>query len=1396
MLSDATHSYRGYRQQALYALHRILSGPSQVVYQPEGEEDFAVLNSEGSLIEVDQVKSYSENIVLSHFKPDKPDSFFYRTARLLDNNPSTIVTIVSYGQVGPELAAAVKQEGKDRHKVAEKLKNYKFLSKDRAYQLLGSIQIRIVSEENLRREIDERLRSSFTGVDPKAAFELLTYWLYDCSEHKRKITQQDVINQINYVGRFLAGRAAYLQEWGTTILPIEDGRIEESEQNNLAEEFYRGVSTTYNHILANLDVVRWERLEEIDQKFKKARVVIIHGASGQGKTTLAYRYLHDYFPDFWRFRIQRVEDRQHAVRIATALLGHADALNLPIAVFIDVRPTDRDWIDVARELSVHRNIRLLISVREEDFQRATLSGAELLFEQVDLEFNQAEAQSVFLALTSRQTSSEFVHFEDAWLRFGESGPLMEFVYLVTQGNTLRERLAQQVAQLEDQVRRKELQPEELQLLRLISVAAAYEARLKVQPLARTLNLAAPKRTFQLFEKEYFFRLSEDQSLVGGLHPIRSMLLTELLTDSVFETWETHAQACLPIVNELDIEIFLLYAFSRRPANTEAIIEALADIQPSRWTAIAGITRALLWLGVREYVTTNRSAIDAAFKDSGRGWQIVLDPDLADAIPGTSESILNLLPPSRRERVAAIQAQQTDKRQVFTRVETWLTKQTKQPLAPQSEREWAELGEVLYWLGRLGITLPLSQWLPSSLFDSVVDELSIERLADLCLGLSEGYPLYFVSWLDKNRQAILRRFRQMTRTIGIEDDGENITAHFLIPLEPSRLQALPLDERIEVSKNRFNAEAVYRIRLLLKLFPNYRSYGCRGYGHNVLPGEMPYDDTVKSGVERRRWPPSWLTSVNVTFRGLIENRYRPSAWLEFSNVVMTMRQENIAALRRLEQILNRYFQSRELIVVVNEVLETDLWSQCTDRLNHPPFLPINTTDEWGFFGESIADEIRVDVSRRNALASRNAPADAPYQPFLKAFRDYTTNLSSFFEQSTHTMAINPFLGRTVQDAAGRARVLAVAAEQGRREDAARLSVLTLAEAVKAVPQFQTAFRQLLHRFVDLAELTHLEAQEAQVYGRVWKMWYVFATQPERTAKHSQALLEPVNAIIPSIRRALQKAWRKSKQSLAQIQILGEDISWGGSPALWLTIDSEDATDTFNALEDVVVALRDAVGRIVNEELRDYLLSFHWPQIIVLPLLRGKSIAGVAWQWHTATLIKDAPLSWWQVVPVPIPLPVLEQLNISIWKDERLQLAQSFLSHISDLTTYATHVRDLLRAPEFDDEGTEQIRAYALFLGERMSEIFQAVIDSYTDMLNQFTQLSTDEQMDRPNLFVSIRLLTELKDNLLPTSDYGDSTAMNLPAMAEWAERLIAARERAGLAYLFWMTDVVDLLTNAS
>jgi len=502
--SDASHTYRGYRLQALYTLHRILTSEENdgLIFQPEGKEDLCVLNVDGHILEIHQVKAHSEKLSLSDFDPEKKDSFFYRIDSLLKEESKTKIYITSYGAIGPELQKALEGDGKEREQIAKKVSRFGFISESGAKNILGNIEIRHIDETVIVREVYDRLTNSLMGIDPDSAFQLLHYWLFIAAEGKRRITRRDVIDRVLVVGKFLAERAAYLKEWGTTILSIDDYEIvDEQERQTLANEFYLGISTNYRHILANLDITRETRIGEIKQKFEQARIVIVHGASGQGKTTLAYRYFHESFPNQWRFQVRLVENRQHALSIAAALAGHADALGMPVTVYLDVSARDKDWPDLVQNLYTHPSIQMLVTVREEDFQRATLSGATVRFEELHLKFDEAEASQVYKSLTEKDIPSEFLNFEEAWTKFGSAGPLMEFVYFITHGNTIRERLKEQVTRLKDDVRVQKLQSAELALLRLVSVASAYEARIKVKPLADRLGLTVPERTFQLFENE-------------------------------------------------------------------------------------------------------------------------------------------------------------------------------------------------------------------------------------------------------------------------------------------------------------------------------------------------------------------------------------------------------------------------------------------------------------------------------------------------------------------------------------------------------------------------------------------------------------------------------------------------------------------------------------------------------------------------------------------------------------------------------------------------------------------------------------------------------------------------------------------------------------------------------
>jgi hypothetical protein len=111
------------------------------------------------------------------------------------------------------------------------------------------------------------------------------------------------------VGRYLHAREGYWRDWFSVIEPLDTDLDVESQQVRLNDQFQHGMSARFEHILAGCDIPHRRWLDRISAGFQMASVVIVHGASGQGKSALAYRWLQDETPDLWRLEVKLGSDQ-------------------------------------------------------------------------------------------------------------------------------------------------------------------------------------------------------------------------------------------------------------------------------------------------------------------------------------------------------------------------------------------------------------------------------------------------------------------------------------------------------------------------------------------------------------------------------------------------------------------------------------------------------------------------------------------------------------------------------------------------------------------------------------------------------------------------------------------------------------------------------------------------------------------------------------------------------------------------------------------------------------------------------------------------------------------------------------------------------------------------------
>jgi len=1132
-------------------------------------------------------------------------------------------------------------------------------------------------------------------------------------------------------------------------------------------------------------------------------VVIIHGASGQGKSTLAYRYLHDFIPDQWRFSIRLIESRQHALRIARALIGHANAVDAPMVIYIDVSPRDKDWPDLVRELnSLSRNLNILVSIREEDWRKASIVGADFLFETISLTFDEVEARKLYSLLASRKTPERFLTFEDAWQCFGCKGPLLEFVYLITQNQLLRERLQKQIQRLQDEVRMGQLDHKELELLRLISVTSAYGARIDLKALVGQLKLLEPRRTIELFEQEYLIRQSPDGRNVEGLHPVRSNILTDLLTDLTLAPWAAAANASLPLIVEEDLEIFLFHAFSQRKDESSELLEPLSLHQPKTWTGLANIMRALLWRGVKEYVIENQELICEVFDRIGTSWSFWLDFDIASISLGIDAAWwknLDFIPAQNKKAIEDFQDRQTPKENVFKYISDWSSERSQAPVFPQTMRDWVGIAEIGFWLGHSHLDSPIIPWLTDLDLNKPMDILPLNYLSDVFLGLSFACGEHFYSWLNKNRAAILDRFRQETQTVAIEDDGQTIRAHFFINMEHVKDDIA--NNQPSNDTNWVHDESMRRVKLLRKLIPDRQVYGCRGYGHKFGFFERPFDHTEKD-VNPEYLLPYWGTQLNVIFRQLGIYSFRPQTWQEHAQIVYKLRKKVINSLERLGHALTVHFRRKKAVKLWDEYIYPLDWDKLYSMTSDTPLLPQCSVDEWGFTGEGAIGPTSAEAQFQSmqhqekimAFWQQNGLALRQHKAYFSSLEGFTSSLSVFYRKSFDVLIVNAILGKK-KSATAKETIKQTAQQQNINIDQARPSTYYLAEAFKSLPQFQKEFRQRFYQFFDKGELEQLEIQESVILQQTWALWYQFAFHPGRSWTNAdQEAIKRLNDALSELLKGIRNNLRKLSGEGINSHILKENICWEGYPALWVVFDLDNPLDFHTAFESVKSALGKAMRKSKSFELMRYVLDFAWHHsIILIPLIRGKSLAKSAWKIDAVSILDSDTQNndWWNYILHPVPSDMWDKLNIATWEHPRLEVVNKLQGAIISLAYFIAHIVDFDRLPIIDEEGQELLQNYLMEKSPYVSEVLQQVIDKIHEIANYYNSLPVEDTEKRPALMEAMKMLIELQENVRTQADFQGAVRMDLNRIKEWIPRLKTAMAHAELFRLYWVSDILSL-----
>lgn len=722
------------------------------------------------------------------------------------------------------------------------------------------------------------------GSEDTFLFSLLHHILI-WSKERKEVTYNDVLKVIQLV-KDSASKTSTLEAINKNYIS-KISFNKKIDSKNL-DNYFNGKSARPEHIINKFPIRRESWEDEILKNILTHDGVVIKASSGQGKSTLAWQS-SKIFEEKYQFSIYQLNYCDNETKVEELydfFLTRLEIGELPLIV-IDGLNKNLEKYALLLERLYGFSIKVIITTREEDWNIYKLDLSKYDLSIININLLENEAKKIFEELKNKNRVFKDINtWQPSWEKVKDKALLIEYIYLLTHGTMLKDRLDFQIKSL---MENKDESAVKIEILRIVSLADILNIKIQTKKLTKYIQdsigfKSDRERIYTLLEKEYFIKF--DNKYIEGLHPVRSEHLLKILHS--YTLIEETAINLLKIIDDKFIYDYFILISNYIDSDVDDFFRVTSQIISQKsFSIMVDAIDGLMHFEVYNYWLKNKEIFDEVYE---KGFVNLF---IMDTVPFVKPDIIKSSNNIVQTPVFEYLVKKLDELSVYETKNSNIYKFTFQlskniTNLTDNSFSYNKINFLAKWFKQLNIEFRQLHLINENSLLDILNNKEIEESKSLFsfyyILNEEKYKIF----LDKNKSDIFSILKIKTNSLVIKEIDEDIKIEYLIDNEKA---------------DKLNECSIERINIIYDFFPEYKKY-CTETLYLPFPNEDIYKGMIQNSIKHipnENLYHEFDTHINRLWIDRIEYEYSYETVYEWQQFYFELRKKSVDYFKKLNKV---------------------------------------------------------------------------------------------------------------------------------------------------------------------------------------------------------------------------------------------------------------------------------------------------------------------------------------------------------------------------------------------------------------------------------------------------------------------------------------------------------------